>query len=251
MHRTRSIALGAGALGLAAMLLVYSSHRPLPFGKPGPTAEALAHRLVAAVDGDAWSRTGAVRWTFAGRQNHLWDRQRHWARVRWGEAVVQLDLDTRQGLAWDRGEPASQSETPDLVEEAWKHWVNDAFWLNPVVKILDPGTERRLVPREDGADALLVTYASGGATPGDSYLWLPGADGLPRAWRMWVSIIPVGGLKATWEDWQTLATGARVATRHRILFYTLRLEDVAGAASLQKLEPGEDPFAALADHLAR
>ncbi|MFH1571029.1 MAG: hypothetical protein ABIL09_23755 [Gemmatimonadota bacterium] len=248
IRRASRISLGAGALGLAALLALTSLSRPLPPGTTGPEAETLARRLVEAVDGEAWQRTGAVRWTFAGRQHHLWDRRRNWARVRWGDDAVLLDLDTRRGLAWRGGRPVAESEAGPLVERAWKHWVNDAFWLNPAVKVFDPGVERRLVT-EGGAPALLVTYSTGGATLGDSYLWLPGPDGLPRTWLMWVSIIPLGGLSATWDGWQTLATGARVATRHRILFYTLKLDEVAGAASLADLEPGDDPFAALAAYL--
>jgi len=128
-------------------------------------------------------------------------------------------------------------------------WINDSFWLNPVAKLFDPGTQRRLVALPGDEEGLLITYRSGGATPGDSYLWLVGADDLPHAWRMWVSILPLGGIKASWEDWLTLGTGARVATRHRLWGFTLELQEVAGACTLAELEPGPDPFAALAAQL--
>jgi len=224
--------------------------QPRPVGKPGPQAEKLASRLLTAVDADAWKSTGAVRWTFADRHRHLWDRERHLARVRWDDLEVLVDLNRRTGLAWRGGTPLPPAEVDEKVDAAWNHWINDAFWLNPVVKILDPGTVRQLVPLSGGDSGLLVTYSSGGATPGDSYLWLVGPDGLPRAWKMWVSILPVGGIEASWEGWTTLATGARVATRHRIFFLTLELTDVAGAATLAQLEPGADPFAPLFEDTA-
>ena len=235
--------------GVVAVVLFSALRPPVPAGEAGPAAEALARQLVAAVDGDAWERTGAVRWTFAGRHHHLWDRQRHWARVRWDDVEAQVDLNTRRGQAWRDGQLLAPDEAAPLIEEAWKHWVNDAFWLNPVVKIFDPGTERRLARQKDGTTGLLVSYSSGGNTPGDSYLWLPGPDGLPAAWRMWVSIIPIRGLRASWENWITLATGARVATRHRILVFDLELEGVAGAETLSELDPGPDPFASMAQAL--
>src|SRR3954463_3345926 len=64
-------------------------HAPTPT-TPGPDAEALAHDLVRAVDGDAWGRTGAIRWNVQNRR-HLWDRQRSLARVEWGKHRVLLE----------------------------------------------------------------------------------------------------------------------------------------------------------------
>ena len=68
-----------------------------------------------------------------------------------------------------------------------------------------------------------MRYASGGVTPGDAYLWELDEEGLPHSYRMWVSIIPIGGVEATWEDWITLPSGALIATRHEIGPKTLLL----------------------------
>jgi hypothetical protein len=48
---------------------------------------------------------------------------------------------------------------------------------------------------QDNQEALMITYASGGSTPGDSYVWFVDQNYMPKAWRMWVSIIPVGDWK--------------------------------------------------------
>ncbi len=64
----------------------------------------------------------------------------------------------------------------------------------------------------------------------------PGAKGAPpTAWRMWVHVIPIVGLAASWEQWATLSTGAKVSTLHRIGPVTMQLTDVAGAATLSEL----------------
>jgi len=130
------------------------------------------------------------------------------------------------------------------LDTAWRRWINDSFWLNPVVKAFDEGVARS-VARVDGRDALLLQYRSGGVTPGDRYLWLLDENGLPRAWRMWVSIIPIGGLEASWEGWTRLSTGALVATRHQMGPKRMEIRDVAGAETLSALVSGADPFAAL------
>jgi hypothetical protein len=138
----------------------------------------------------------------------------------------------------------SGEEARELREQAYAHWINDSFWLNPVVKLFDEGTTRALVAQPDGSDALLLSYASGGLTPGDAYLWIGDPSAPPRAWKMWVSILPIGGVECTWDRWQTLSTGAKISTRHDCGIFVLELTDVEGAADVVALE-GEDPFAAL------
>jgi hypothetical protein len=33
---------------------------------------------------------------------------------------------------------------------------------------------------------------------------------------MWVKILPIGGIKGTWENWLTTKTGAKIASTHKI-----------------------------------
>lgn len=248
MSKPRTVVL---ALFLLALLLVVPlacwADREVPEATAGPEAEAMTDRMLAAIDADAWARTGAVRWIFRGKQEHLWDRSRNLARVRFDGVEVLVDLASKRGLATRDGTSVDASETAELVEQAWAHWANDSFWLNPIAKLRDEGTTRGVVaPDPKGRPRLLVCYESGGVTPGDCYLWIVGDDDRPVAWRMWVKIIPGGGTRATWDGWQRLDTGAWVATQHRIArLLTLRLTEIEGAATLAALEPGPDPFAAL------
>ena len=114
------------------------------------------------------------------------------------------------------------------------------------------GNKDEKVTLPDGTLALKVSYARGGVTPGDSYVWVSGPTGLPLSWRMWVSILPIHGLRVTWEDWKTLDTGVRVATGHRVLGMNQpHLTDVKAAATLSQLSPGPDPFAPLVQATAQ
>ncbi len=248
--RRRRLALGCGgalavlavALGIAFVVL----DEPRPVGTPGPEAEALADRMETALGGEAFARTGALRWTFPSGARYLWDRERHWARIAWDDVVVLLDLDAPERGVASRGGQRVQTGEAELLRAGWERWANDSFWLIAPFKVRDPGTTRSLV-RIDGEDALLVSYASGGVTPGDAYLWLLEPDGTPRAWRMWVSILPIGGVEAGWSDWITLPTGARIATHRALGPVDLEMREVEGASHLAELEPGDDPFAALAE----
>lgn len=238
------VALIAVVVVLATALLIM--HEPRPTGDEGPAADEIARHMEEAVNIGAWERTKAVRWTFAGRNSHLWDRERNLVRVSWDDTVVLLRLNDRGGLVLREGREVSGSDAEEALGEAYAAWINDSFWLNPIAMFRGEGVSRATVPLAAGGDGLLISYEAGGLTPGDAYLWLPGEGGLPRAWHMWVSIIPIGGLEVSWSEWETLSTGARISTRHTgPLGFEFELTDLAGAESLEALSEGADPFAPL------
>ena len=117
-------------------------------------------------------------------------------------------------------------------------FVNASFWAFAPFKIQDEGALLGRAP-----DGLLVTYPTGGVTPGDAYQWELGPDGTPVAWRLWASAFPIPGMRVKWDDWTELATGARVAQSHQLGPVNLKVQDLAGAPHLADLEPGPDPFA--------
>ena len=238
----RLLVLLVVVIAVAAILFVVYN-KPRPTGIAGPDAEAMGRQMLESVNADAWKRTGAVRFTFGGHR-HLWDRHRGFDRIEYDKHMVLLRIRNRTGRVWKSGTELDAAQSEGLLQKAYAHWVNDSFWLNPVVKIFDKGVTRSVVLDKKGSAHLLVEYSAGGITPGDAYLWSPGANGAPPTqWRMWTSIMPIHGLSASWEGWTELSTGARVATQHRFGPINLKLKDVAGAKSLMEL-PGisQDPF---------
>lgn len=235
----------AGALvGLAALawLSAWWVSEPLPQGEQGPAADALARALQQAVDLPAWRETAAVHWVFMGRHTHTWDRTRDLVRVQWDETEVVMDVGGEAGCAFRQGQRQTGEALRDLLDEAYARFINDSFWLNPLGKLFDPGVERRLVEWR-GEQALLVTFTQGGLTPGDSYLWLRGESGRPRAWRMWTHL-PLDGLKASWEDWVQVSTGAWIATRHAVGPFDVDITDLSVGDQPGALEGVQgDPFA--------
>jgi hypothetical protein len=204
----------------------------------GPEADALAHAMERAVHKEDWDRTGAVRWTFhaVGLTHKLaWDKQRNMVQVRWKKNLVHLDVAHKSGRAWTDGVEQLGAKRARLVDDSLKLFFNDSFWLNPVVKLFDDGVTRTKV-LVGGKPALLVSYASGGVTPGDKYLWLLDENDRPVAWRMWVQVFRVPGVQVSWEGWTPLPTGALIASRHRFLGLTgVRMDDLEAAPSWDQL----------------
>lgn len=214
---------------------------PRPEGVAGPAADALATKMENAVHKDAWERTGAVKWSFFEQHHYVWDRARGLVEVKWGETRVLMRTADKTGLVFGKDGAITGPDAESALDRAYAFWINDSFWLNPVAKLRDPGVTLSLVTEDDGQEGLLVSYSSGGVTPGDAYLWNVDPDGLPVRWRMWVSIIPIGGITTTWENWVELDTGALVATEHEAVGQVMTfITNVAGAETLEQLE-GVDP----------
>lgn len=241
---------GIVLFGVAIYVLVKIADEPLPEGVHGNEAEQLAKRMLEAVNDSAWHQTGAVTWRFvraSADHKYIWDRQRHLAQVEFDDNVVQIDINNRKGIVLSSEGTPSTLDKVELCEKAWRIWVNDSFWLNPVSKAFDPGTTRSIVALEDGTKGLMVSYSSGGVTPGDSYVWLLDTQDRPEAWKFWVSIIPIGGMRFSWSDWIQLSTGAWISTTHSGLI-EIRISDVRGKRTLEQLTGVNDLFKPLLEN---
>ena len=239
-----------GLIGLLLLLfagayLLY--HKPLPQGTPGPEADRLARKMMAAVGSNNLDNTAILTWTFNDSHHYLWDRKRNLVEVSWRDNKVLLNLDEwEKGKAYEDGKIITDPGELDKQRgKAWEIFCNDTFWFIAPTKAFDEGVERALIKQEDGTDALLVTYTSGGVTPGDSYLWLLDESGVPRAFKLWVSVIPIGGVEATWEGWKTLKSGLKVPTLHHLGPVPLSISEAATAPTFKELGRSGDPFAAI------
>ena len=183
-------------VGFAVTLWIISE--PRPQGISGDEADALAKEMQTALNQSAYDSVKVLRWNFKGMHQYVWDKANETVEVSWAETRVELNLKTMSGVVYvsenlksDEGE----------VKQAISYFYNDSFWVVAPYKLFDDGVVRSVVDTEEGR-ALMVTYTSGGVTPGDAYLWFLDEKGFPYKYKMWVSIIPVGGLEFTWEQWK-------------------------------------------------
>jgi len=201
-----------------------------PVGIKSEKADDLALKMLAALNNDAFIQTRFLEWSFAnGKHHYHWDKKSDTVVVTWSDYRVMLDLKESERSSVSKNTISiSGAEKQKLVNKASSYFNNDSFWLVAPFKIFDPGTERSIVLLEDDTQGLLVTYTAGGNTPGDSYLWKLQPNGFPISFKMWVSIIPIGGVEASWDEWQVAESGAFLPSQHIIGPITLNMGDVRG-----------------------
>ncbi|MEM8927934.1 MAG: hypothetical protein AAGC45_07010 [Bacteroidota bacterium] len=224
------LGIGIGTIVLAGILYGVVVNEALPEGKSGPEADALAQKMLTALNQEAYERTRFLEWSFQGGKNqYTWDKAMGKCTVNWGDYKVKLHLQRpKESTALKNGKPLTGAEESKTIEKALAHFNNDSFWLVAPYKVFDKGTTRSIVELQEGNQGLLVTYASGGTTPGDSYLWKLNPDGFPNSYKMWVQILPIGGLEASWDDWMVVDSGAFLPKSHQLGPLELSMGEVKG-----------------------
>ncbi len=228
---------------LALVVLFIIKNERLPNGIVSQDADTLADKMLEAVNMEAWEQTHYIAWTFKDVHHFVWDKKRKLVKVKWEDVEVDLNLKRlSEGKVMVNSKTLTGEKKQQYLEKAWKYFANDSFWLIAPLKVYDEGVVRSIVNINEHQKGLLVTYEKGGVTPGDSYLWVLGEDNLPIYYKMWVSIIPIGGVKATWSNWEKMPTGVMLPTNHQLSFLSLPITKLNTGYTYQDLKFSEDPF---------
>lgn len=237
---TFGVLLVLGGIGYLAV------DEKLPTGVEGPEAEALTDKLFAAINKPAYDSLPYLQWTYRTGHHYFWDKKKNVVEVAYGKRRVLIQPDSLRGMAYEDGILQTGKDNDDIVQKELTAFWNDGFWFVAPFKVRDAGTRRAVVTNDDGSKSLLVTYGSGGRTPGDHYLWHLDSNGRPTAWQLWVKILPIGGLRFGWEDWQQLPGGAWVSSTRSTKLLDLHVTDIKGGTQFSDFGRNEDPFAAIA-----
>lgn len=221
-----------GAFGI----IYFAKNEKLPKGDSPEKADEMANKMLVALNKPAWDSTNLVSWTFAGSHKYVWDKKNEKVSIQWGENLVFLNLkEWNKGKALIKNEQIKDKKLDVLRGKAYAMFCNDSYWFIAPYKVFDNGVSRKIVKIENQKDALLVTYSAGGVTPGDSYLWVLDEKYRPLYFKMWVKILPIGGIKGTWENWITTKTMAKVATTHKIGPITNIISDINTGSDLSEI----------------
>ncbi|MFK7952017.1 MAG: hypothetical protein AB8B73_04165 [Ekhidna sp.] len=180
---------------LSIVMIVFIAYlfmdKPIPNGTQGQEAEQLADEVLVSLNKEGYDTLEYIGFTYDGNHHYQWNREENTVQVKWAEQDVFLNLNDKV-------------QSFSLLElKAYEFFINDSFWLVAPFKVRDSGVIRSIVDMED-ARGLLLTYTSGGVTPGDSYLWIVDSRGFPSSWKLWTSNIPLGGVELTWAGWKKL-----------------------------------------------
>jgi len=185
-------------ISLGLVLVIQWLSKPLPESITGPEADGLARDVQEALNITGYKALNEIQFSF--RDHHyLWNKAEERVLVSWEDYQVDLILSETENSKILQG--GKESNRIDLIDKAKAYFYNDSYWLVAPFKFFDPGVVRSLVETNNGSKALLITHTSGGVTPGDSYLWYFDENLIPTHFELWVSIIPIKGISATWSSW--------------------------------------------------
>jgi hypothetical protein len=221
------------ALGFLALLIIsfiilkITFTEDIPSGVSGAPADELAIKMLEAINHEEFKNAQLISWTFRGTNRYQWKPQEGTVQVTWNNMRVELDTqDSNQTQAFEGKASLDGKDKADAIAYAQSNFHNDSFWVVAPFKVMDPGTEREII-KEDAQEKLLVRYTKGGTTPGDVYVWKLDSNYRPQNFQMWVSIIPLDGIEAKWEDWQMTAAGFPLSKHISILGIEIPVTDVS------------------------
>lgn|SRR5690606_11656407 len=211
--------LGAG--------VYFSLHEPIPASKEGPEAEALAQKMLKAINAVNYQKTRYLEWTYNDIHHYKWDKTKGHVQVKWDDIKVDLNLNNYAiSEVFMGGVKMHTDPKEELIEKATSFFENDSFWLVAPFQIMDPNIKRYSVALEDGSYGLLVTSFDSEQQAEDSYLWLLNEDGFPNSFKMWTQDNPIGGLEASWDDWKVTEGNLYLPSTHKLLLKTIYLSNL-------------------------
>jgi hypothetical protein len=161
-------------------------------------ADSLALRIYQAWGGpEVWAQLAYIRFDFTVvhegtpqfRAHHLWHRPTGRYRLEWQKGdslyVALFNVRTLEGQVYHNGQSLAGPTAQRLLEEAYRRYRNDSFWLLAPVQLFEAG-----ISRFYEADSSTVTYEV-------LRIELQHAEGLPAA-RYWFYIDRQTNLVVQW-----------------------------------------------------
>ena len=176
-----------------------------------PEAIALADEVMAALGGRAnWDAARCITWRFFGFRLHVWDKWTGDIRFEQGDLTVLMNIHSREGRAFAAGVEISDPDTVAArLEQGYRAWINDSYWLVMPYKLKDTGVTLRYRGPEatgDGraAEVLELTFRDVGVTPENKYaVWIDRESRLVTQWAFYREAADTEpAFTGPWSNWR-------------------------------------------------
>ena len=157
-----------------------------------PLAIVIADRVMHAMGGRrAWDQTRYLSWNFFGSRKLLWDKTAGRVRIESSrdDQVVLLDLKEMTGRVFRSGtEEVNTDSVSYYLEQGWRTWINDSYWLVMPYKLKDTGVTLTYLKEDttqmgEWSDVLKLTFDNVGVSPENAYwVWVSKETNLVKQW---------------------------------------------------------------------
>ncbi len=193
-------------------------------------ADSVAVKAYDALGGaQAFAELAALRFNFGfdrdgeksiGRK-HLWNKQTGDYRIEYDQGadssyVVLFNVHTKEGTSYLNGVALGEEENSQNIEQAYRSFINDTYWLLAPMKMMDPGVVRSFAADSSDAstDVVKMTFEGVGLTPGDQYwMYVDKASGQLKRWSFVLQGNPEANPRAyDWQAYKSFETPAGTLT---------------------------------------
>ena len=219
----------------------------------------LVRTLERAMGGrEAYDRARHLSWEFTGPRRHLWDKQTGDVRIETKDLLVLMNVETREGRVFEKGHEVEDRERlRELLDQGYRWWQNDSYWVVMPWKLQDPGVAVRHIGEErlpDGRDMDLlgVRFNGVGATPGNRYLLaIDRESGLLERWTFFRGRRDdKPTFTRRWSGWKSFGD-LRLATDKRAASETQPHDWRLALAEVLVVDPYKDPLVSIAEALRK
>ncbi len=201
-------------------------------------ADSVAIRAVNALGGrETFNKLPALQFNFGFerdgkrvvRNKHLWDKLTGGYRLEYIDGadssyVIVFNVNTKEGKAYLNGDQMEETEAEGRIKRAYRSFINDVYWLQAPMKMMDPGVIRTYLADSSTAttDVVKLSFQGVGLTPGDQYwMYVDKASGQLSKWSYVLQGNPDAAPRAAewleYETFQTEAGSLTFATRKKFV----------------------------------
>ncbi|NIW49910.1 MAG: hypothetical protein GWN30_35600 [Gammaproteobacteria bacterium] len=165
-------------LSIALLFLLFACNKApdTSVGKSDPEAVQIAEDLIEACGGQAnWDSTRYITWrNLGGKRRLVWDKWTGNIRVENMITLVLMNLNTKEGRAWQYGEEITDPERLQrALEFAYESWAYDSYAVFLPFMLLNEGIILKYLGEgqvnDRPVDVLQVTFDNVGPTPEAKY----------------------------------------------------------------------------------